>query len=191
LLKTLRDTPDRAQQELTLQLALNDALVAVKGYASPEVGKTVLRARELCQQIGDPPRLFPVLGSLFLFYYNRGEVRTTLELAEQLMHLAQNVQDLYLLSRAYTALGMTLYRFGELTTARTHMEQAIALYDPQNPPRHPTVDNDPRVDCLSFASWTLWLLYAEHTKFWMSRTSHCRGDRPVPPTPPNLGVTFI
>ena len=34
-------------------------------------------------------------------------------------------------------------------------------------------------------------LYAEHTKFWMSRTSHCRGDRPVPPTPPNLGVTFI
>ena len=61
LLKTLPDTPERAQQELTLQLALGAALVAVKGYAAPEVEKTYTRARELCQQLGETPQLFPVL----------------------------------------------------------------------------------------------------------------------------------
>ena len=40
LLKTLPDTPERTQQELTLQLALGDALIAVKGYTAPEVEKT-------------------------------------------------------------------------------------------------------------------------------------------------------
>ena len=61
MLKTLPDTPERTQQELTLQLALSDALLAVKGYAAPEVEKTVTRARELCQQLGETPQLFPVL----------------------------------------------------------------------------------------------------------------------------------
>src|SRR5262249_50052758 len=49
LLKTLPVTPERVQQELTLQLALSAALLPVKGYGSPEVGKTYNRARELCQ----------------------------------------------------------------------------------------------------------------------------------------------
>ncbi len=37
LLKTLPDTPERAQQELTLQIALGGPLVVTKGQASPEV----------------------------------------------------------------------------------------------------------------------------------------------------------
>ena len=134
MLKTLPDTPERVQQELTLQLALSDALVAVKGYAAPEVEKTVTRARELCQQLGETPQLFPVLCRLLMFYVNRGELQTTHELAEQLMRLAQSVQDQYLLSLAHMALGATLYWLGELTSARPHLEQAIALYDPQTAP---------------------------------------------------------
>ena len=55
VLKALPDTPERTHQELTLQLALRDALVVVSGYIAPEVEKTVLRARELCQQIGETP----------------------------------------------------------------------------------------------------------------------------------------
>src|SRR5438046_2208930 len=97
MLKTLPDTPERTQQELTLQLALNDALVTVKGYTAPEVENTVTRARELCRQIGETPQLFPVLLRLGLFYMMRGELQKTRELAEQLMRLAQSVQDRYLL----------------------------------------------------------------------------------------------
>src|SRR5207245_3325176 len=39
LLKTLPDTPERAQQELTLQIALGVPLIAIEGFAAPEVGK--------------------------------------------------------------------------------------------------------------------------------------------------------
>ena len=47
------------------------------------------------------------------------------------MRLAQSAQDQYLLSVAHKCLGATLYWLGELVSARTHLEQAIALYDPQ------------------------------------------------------------
>ncbi|MBI3796901.1 MAG: AAA family ATPase, partial [Deltaproteobacteria bacterium] len=159
VLKTLPDTPERAQQELTLQLALNDALLPVKGYTAPEMEKAVTRARELCQQLGETPQLFPVLFRLFLFYGNRGgELQTLRELAEQMMRLAQSVQDRFLLSLAHWTLGVTLLVLGELTSAQTHLEQAIALYDPRKHPRLTVGTADPRVNCLSFVSWTLWSL---------------------------------
>ena len=67
LLKTLPDTPKRAQQELSLQIALGAVLIATKGYASPEARQAYARAREFCEQIGDTPQLFPVLFGLFSF----------------------------------------------------------------------------------------------------------------------------
>jgi class 3 adenylate cyclase/predicted ATPase len=158
LLKTLSDAPERAQQELTLQLGLGAVLIAVKGFAALEVEKTYTRARELCQQLGETPRLVPVLGSLVVFYSNRGEVRTARELAERLMRLAQSIQDPYLLSRAHGVLAWTLQFLGELTSARTHVEQGIALDDSQTHPR-PTINTDnPRMICLSFAGRILWHL---------------------------------
>jgi predicted ATPase len=162
LLKTQPDTPERTQQELTLQLALNVALVAVKGYTAPEVEKVGTRARELCQQLGDTPQLFSVLWRLVAFYRSRGELQTAHELSEQMMRLAQSVQDPYFLSLAHTLLGWTSYLLGDLTSARPHVEQAIALYDPQTHPRPTVASYDPRydqrMDCLSVAAFTLLAL---------------------------------
>ena len=158
LLKTLPDTLERAQQELTLQIALGSPLMATKGYAAPEIQRTYTRARGLCQQLGETPRLIPVLGSLVVFYSNRGEIRTARELAEQLMRLAQSVQDPHLLSRAHGVLGWTLQFLGELTSARTHVEQGIALNDSRMHPR-PTINTDnPKITCLSFVARILWHL---------------------------------
>src|SRR5262249_61511899 len=88
LLYTLPDTRERARQELRLQSALGAPLIATKGYAAPEVGKAYTRARELCQQIGDTPQLFPVLYGLAVFHIVRAELVTTRELGEQLLNLA-------------------------------------------------------------------------------------------------------
>ena len=99
LLKTLPDTPERVQQELTLQITLGVPLMATKGYAAPEVESAYTRARELCQQVGETPQLFPVLWGLWLFYFVRGELQTARELGEQLLSLAQSVQDPALLWR--------------------------------------------------------------------------------------------
>lgn len=61
LLKTFPDTPARAHRELLLLKALGPALMAAKGYATPDVAQAYTRARELCQQVGETPRLLPVL----------------------------------------------------------------------------------------------------------------------------------
>src|SRR5262249_29015184 len=58
-LSALPDTPERARQELMLQITVGAPLTATKGYGAPEVGQVYARARELCQQTGDTSQLFP------------------------------------------------------------------------------------------------------------------------------------
>ena len=185
-LRALPDAPDHVQQELALQMALGFALTATKGWAAPEVEKAATRALKLCQQLGETPQLFPVLFRLIEFYLNRGKLQTLRELAEQLMRMAQSVQDPYPLSVAHLVLGATLCWLGELPSARQHVEQALVLYDSQTPlgPTNNTADPrrerltspkapwlsyrwasntaDPRIECLAYAVWTLWPLgYAD------------------------------
>jgi predicted ATPase len=128
VLATLPDTPERAQQELTLSITLGLALRVTRGFAAPEVAATYHRARELCRQVGETPQLFPVLGGLVLFYNNRGEFQTARELAEQMLNLAQRVHDPARLVNAHITLGNALFFLDELVTACTHLEQGIARY---------------------------------------------------------------
>jgi predicted ATPase len=105
LLQPLPDTPERVQQELTLQIALGVPLMAIKGYAAPEVGQAYARARELYQEVEETPQLFPVLWGLWAFYCNRAELQTARELAEQQLALAQSLQDPVLLVEVHFTLG--------------------------------------------------------------------------------------
>src|SRR5262249_41379346 len=125
LLNIQPDTPERAQQELALQIALGGPLMATKGYAAPEVGAVYTRARELCQQVRETPQLFPVLLGLWVFYFGRAEHKTARELGEQCLTLAQRQQDSALLAEveAHYALGVSLFFLGELGPAREHLEQ--------------------------------------------------------------------
>jgi predicted ATPase len=160
LLKTLPNTPEHTQQELTLQITLGPLLVATKGYAALEVEKTYTRALVLCRQVGETPQLFWVLFGLYRFYLLRPELQTARELAEQLLRLAQKMHDPALLLVPHRALGLTLFHLGELTAALAHMQQSIALYDPQThrPDQSPLSGQDPKVTGLSYAAWALWLL---------------------------------
>src|SRR5262249_4293165 len=157
LLATLPDTPARAQQELDLRIALGPALMATKGYAAPEVEQIYARARELCRQAGDTPQLFPTLRGLCWLYLTRGGLSPARELGEQMLRLAQHVQDPAFLLEAYRALGAILFWHGEFVASRTHLEQGIALYNPQQHRSHAFVyAHDPGVGCLSYMSRVLW-----------------------------------
>jgi predicted ATPase len=155
----LPDTPERAQKELRLQVALGAPLIATKGWAAPEVGKAYARARELCRQIGEAPELFPVLFGLWAFYLLRAEHRAARELAEQLLGLAERARDPGLLVEAHGTLGIVSTLLGELATAREQLDQAIALYDPEQHRSHAFVyGQDPGVVCLTYAAVALWHL---------------------------------
>ena len=159
LLTTLPDTPERSQQELMLQSTLGPALIATRGYAAPDVAHTYARARDLCRRLGDTPQLFVALRGLQTFHAVRAELQMALELAEELLLLAQRQHDPTLLVFAHLSLGSTLFHSGAFVQARVHLEQEMALNVP--PPEHAPAflyGHGAGVVCLSWAALTLWLL---------------------------------
>ena len=159
VLATLPDTPDRLQHELDLHVTLGPALMATKGYASPEVEHTCARAWELCQRLGESPQRFTVLYGLCACYFVGGKYRQARDQAEQFLHLAQLQGDTVPLLMAHRALGLPLYCMGEVAQAREHFAQSVALYDPQ---QHRTLvftyGQDPGVAALVLDAFALWLL---------------------------------
>ena len=155
----LPDNSERTQQELSLQIALGAPLLATKGYGAAEVGQVYTRARELCQQIGEFPHLFPTLYGLAAFSMVRGELQIAHKLCEQLLRLAQNTSDSSLLVMAHRGLGTTLLWLGEFVAARAHCEQGLTVYNPQ---QHRSLmfryGVDPKVNCLLYLAQTLWYL---------------------------------
>ncbi len=158
LLRALPDNNERAHKELGLQTVLGPALIARKGYAAHEVEQAYTRARELCEQIGETPHLFPVLWGLWVIYHVRADLKTAHELGDQLLHVAQSVQDPSLLVEAHRNLGATLFCLGELVPAQAHLEKSETLYDSKKHRFHISLfGQDPGVTSLSYLSWTLWL----------------------------------
>jgi len=163
LLQRLPNGPERIRRELSLRLVLGTALSAVQGYAAPEVAGAYIRARELCERLGDPPELFPTLYGLFVVHALRAELRKSYDLGEQLLVRAQAKGDPELLLYAHRALGSTSYQMGRLPQAKEHLEMALSFYDPER--RRPLAFRsgvDTGITCLSHAIWTLWQLgYSE------------------------------
>lgn len=159
LLHFLPDSSERTWQELTLQILLGPALAAMKGYAAPEVEQTYTRARELCQLVGESPQLFRVLRGLWVLYLVQAKLQTARELGEHLLSLAQSAPAPELLLEAHRPLGTTLFHLGEFTSARAHLEQALALYDPGQHGSHAFLyGQEPGVVSCIYASHTLWFL---------------------------------
>jgi predicted ATPase len=158
LLKTLQDTPERTQQELTLQLTLGLALNVTRGFAAPELEKVYTRARELSQQVGETPQLGQVLYGLFAFYLGRAELHTARELAEQFFTVVQRTQDPVALLGGRFVMAVTLLKRGEFVEAREHAEQDIGLYDRYRSQRSPWQAHHFGVGCLNFIAWVLWVL---------------------------------
>src|SRR5438445_11073160 len=149
----------RSQQELAVQMTLGMALGATKGSGAPEVEQQYTRARALCEQVGEPRQLFRVLWGLWGMYNARGDYQTMLALGEQLLSLAQRLQDPDLLLEAHHTLWASLFYGGELAAARSHLEQGLRLYEPQRHRAHAALysGHDPGVCCRMHAGPSLWL----------------------------------
>ena len=159
LLKTLPETPEHTQHALPLHIALCAALLVTKGQAAPEVEQAYTRARALCQQVGEPSQLVPVLFGLLRYYFIRPQLHTAREIGDILLRLAQRVDDPALAVMAHWALGVTWLLLGALPTARQHLEEGIARYTPDQR-RTPVfrMGADLGVGCRTNAACTLWLL---------------------------------
>jgi DNA-binding SARP family transcriptional activator/predicted ATPase len=159
LLMALPDSPERAEQELALQLALGMGWLSTSAPA-PEVEKAYIRARELCQQMGKTSQLCRVVGELSIMYYVWAEHQRARELAEEALSLAQQAEDPLLVAVGHWYLGFILFGLGQYTTALTHLERVIAFYNPERHHRSLVVlsVSDAGLSALAYAACCLWCL---------------------------------
>lgn len=159
VLATLPETAERHRHELQLHMTLGPALMAMQGQRATDVERTYTRAHALCQQVGDSQQLFPVLMGLWRFHIARKAFQSARELAKQLLRLAHRLRDPALRLEAHQAMGISCYFLRAFVPARYHLEQGIALYDPQRCRTQAALYlHDAGVMCRSFAALVLWLL---------------------------------
>jgi class 3 adenylate cyclase/predicted ATPase len=160
LLPALPETRERSQQELTVLMALGMALRATRGQSAPEVEQLYTRARALCEQVGEPSQLFRVLWGLWHAYGQRVVYQMRQELGEQLLRVAQSLNDQDLLLEAHHALWTTVLSGDEPAAAWPHLEEGRQLYDPQRHRTHAALysGHDPGVCCHMQAGLALWFL---------------------------------
>ncbi len=157
LLRNVRAGEERDRRELQVQLRINSLVMITKGYAAPEAGKALERAKELCLALGESRELVPVLWGLFAFHFVSGRYVMAHEIARQLLEIATRSGDPAELVAAHHAVGSSLLHQGQFVGAREHLEKALSINDglrdawlagwlPQNP----------FVACACFLAFTLW-----------------------------------
>ena len=159
LLQQLPETSERDRQELALQLALAVPLQATKGFGAPELGQAVVRARELCDRMGDTPQRFTALVQLSTYYSTTAQYRTALKLREEISRLAAQLKDPLLEAVSYYAHVWPLLNVGELVQTVEYVKHMADVY---NEEKHGFLGYlfgyDLGVLNMGFGSWAWWIL---------------------------------
>jgi DNA-binding winged helix-turn-helix (wHTH) protein/predicted ATPase len=163
---TLPGTPNLRRRQIELQVALANALMHTKGYASPATRAAFDRARsfiEQAEELGeapdDPLLLFAVIYGFWVGNYVAFDGEALLELAAHFMALAEKQGATVPLMIGHRLMGTSLQCTGDIAGSRGHYNRAMALYDPSEHRALSThFGQDLGVVVLSYRAWTLWLL---------------------------------
>ena len=124
------------REEIKLQVALITPLMHVKGYAAIETKAALERAYLLIEQaetLGEPPEdsllLFSILYGFWAANYVVFNGDAMRELAAQFLALAEKQRTTAPLMIGHRLMGTSLLFTGDIAECRTHLDQAIALYD--------------------------------------------------------------
>jgi hypothetical protein len=133
---TLPGTPALRREQIKLQVALITPLLHVKGYAAAETKAAAEQARLLIEYgealgeaLEDPLLYFEVLWFIWvanLVAFNGDAVR---DLAAQFLTLAEKQGATVPLMVRHRLMGISLLLTGDIAAGRSHLNQAIALYE--------------------------------------------------------------
>ena len=159
-------SPALRSKQIRIQVALITPLLHVKGYAAPETKAAVEQARLLIEKaealgepLEDPLLLFTVLYGLWVGNYVAFNGDMMRELATQFLALAEKQGAVVPIMIGHRLLAVSLLFTGDIAAARTHLDRAIALYDPaEHRPLTMRFGQDGRVSSFSFRALPLWLL---------------------------------
>jgi DNA-binding SARP family transcriptional activator/predicted ATPase len=159
LLNGLPDTPQRAQMELHLQLAVVAPMVATASWGAEEAGKAYARALQLSEAVGGARQVPLALCMSASYHTVRAHHRVARALTERALDLAARMKNPTHLLLANGQAGAALLFPGEFKCSQHHFEQALALYEPEL--HHAlafTVGQDPAVVAMSFSLYCLHFL---------------------------------
>ncbi|MGI9284587.1 MAG: AAA family ATPase [Pseudomonadales bacterium] len=149
----------RARLEMQLHTAMGTVLVAEKGNADPEVERSYKRARELCELAGDAASMFPIVFGLRSCSLLAGRLQEAHGLGQDLLKLAENVDDADLTAEAQVALASTAFFLGQFKQSLAHASSGIDIYSAERHAFHIThYGLDPGVFCRCRAAQALWSL---------------------------------
>ena len=163
-------TPALRREQIKLQVALINPLLHVKGYAAPESKAAMERARLLIEQseaLGEPPEdpllLFSVLYGFWVANAVAFHSDAAREFAAQFLALAEKQKAIVQLMVGHRLMGTSLLLTGDIAQGRTHLDQALALYEPaEHRPLAMHFGQEIRVAILGHRSMALWAFgYAE------------------------------
>jgi DNA-binding winged helix-turn-helix (wHTH) protein/predicted ATPase len=116
---------DRDLAELTAQVLLGPALIATRGFASPEVEASYRRARELAEALDRPHELSLVLYGLAAL----NEFRARYHVSERLLQEVFQIGLDDLVVEAHELLACSLFHQGKAERSIGHAERGLALFD--------------------------------------------------------------
>jgi tetratricopeptide (TPR) repeat protein len=158
LFERLPDILEHQRQELALRMILSAALTAIRGYEAGELIQNLIRARELCQVLGDDATLVSVLVGLGRFYDLRADHEAIEQLMGEELRLLERLQEPMLAIQLHTHLGTSSFTRGALVQAQEHHARALALYNPQWHREFVLrFGSDPAVTAGVISGWSLWL----------------------------------
>jgi DNA-binding winged helix-turn-helix (wHTH) protein/predicted ATPase len=129
-LALLPGTPERQREELELRSSLGAVLRSVKGLAAPETGRAYARAQKLWEQLGSPSEFLRIPYLRSSYHALRGELDLALRLDEELLRLSRQFNNSAGLVLGHASSGRNLSFAGSFASSRSHLEEALALYDP-------------------------------------------------------------
>jgi class 3 adenylate cyclase/predicted ATPase len=169
LLGQQQDSPQRAEQELSLQLVLGPALSTLSGPQSVE--HIYARALELARQVGGPSELFPALAGLTYAQIVLGHMRNARTLAEEFLELTSGQGDALVRATGHSMLAYAAWWEGDILCVREHSRRGLELCDRDAPPAGTTAYNqNPWVICGYLDALADFVLgYPEQARLAMDR----------------------
>lgn len=128
-LSALPDDEQRRTSELTLRTLEGPALLALKGWAAPELGDCYHRAREICRSLPPTPKFFGVLRGIWTNHMVAARLDEALMIAGELFEIGFKTGDESLLLEGRAALCDTLFWLGRPADSREQARAGFELYD--------------------------------------------------------------
>jgi predicted ATPase len=137
LVEALPESRESLRQELQLLLLLGRVLAATKGWAVGEVESVFVRAREICEQLGDTPRLLQSLWGLIGVTFVGADFRKAQAIGGQVLSIAEEQRNPVYEILGHMEVGGTAFHLGESNAdTMEHFREAEALYKPRQHRSH-------------------------------------------------------